>query len=289
MTVAGWMGTQPLVIALLIVHFAAFVISTPGLIFRREILTRLGLILLIAAFALNTWIIADRWYEAGRAPFKTLYETLLFYPWCVAVVTLTLIGLHRLNILLPFSTAICVAGLSYALYRPDVEIVYLPPALQSAWFVPHVVTYFVAYAGLFASFVLAVMALLVRYRKRTDDKHERGQAATADDTNIWDEGLLERHAHSVAVFGTAALTLGLVMGAVWGKIAWGEYWSWDPKENWALVSWLAYVIYLHLRLQNGWGGRRAMWVLVVALGAIVFTYMGVNLLPTAEGSLHVYQ
>ncbi len=134
------------------------------------------------------------------------------------------------------------------------------------------------------------------------DLHEGGEASRARETRLGVKtessfplgfSLLledfEIKRREAAVFGIVALTLGLVMGAVWGKFAWGDYWSWDPKENWALVTFLAYMIYLHLRLSPGWKGKRAMWVLVFAFAAVVFTYLGMNVLPTAGESLHVYQ
>jgi cytochrome c-type biogenesis protein CcsB len=271
-----------MVAAMTVLYAAALAVSAPAALKQRKALSRLGLYILIAAFVLNTLIIASRWIEAGRPPFKTMYETLIFYPWCVSVVTLALVYLHRLTVLIPFAAGISVIGLAYALFRPDVEILNLPPALQSGWFVPHVVTYFVAYAGLFASFALAALALAHPYwkRRRASAKVGGEEGGGVD---------FEKYAHQAAVFGIAALTLGLVMGAVWGKVAWGDYWSWDPKENWALVTWLAYMIYLHLRLMGQWRGRPSMWVLVVAFGAVVFTYLGMNMLPTAQGSLHVYQ
>lgn len=280
MTATAWLGTHPLVSALVVLHGVALATSVSAILLRRQTLRYISLGIFIMAFVLNTWVIADRWIQAGRAPFKTLYETLLFYPWCVAVVTLVLIGLHRLYVLTPFAAGVSLMGLGYALYRPDVEIINLPPALQSGWFVPHVVIYFVAYAALFISFVLAVLALITPRWGRV--KELLPVSADADSG-------FEQHAHAAAVFGVTALTLGLVMGAIWGKYAWGDYWSWDPKENWALVSWLAYLIYLHLRLMSGWGKRRASWILVFAFGAIVFTYLGVGILPAAQESLHVYQ
>lgn len=275
--------TQPqgyvLVAVMTGLYAAALLVSAPGLIAKKRGLVRAGFGLMIAAFALNTWAIAGRWLASGRPPFQTLYETMVFYPWCVAVITFALIGLHRLWLLIPFSAGVSAAGLGYALYRPDVEIIALPPALQSGWFVPHVATYFVAYAGLFASFVLAAASLGEPYwRKRLGTAREKAAGLS-----------LNRAAHQAAVFGIAALTLGLVMGAVWGKVAWGDYWSWDAKENWALITWLAYMIYLHLGFMKEWRERRAMWALVAAFAAVVFTYLGMSLLPTASGSLHTYQ
>jgi ABC-type transport system involved in cytochrome c biogenesis permease subunit len=91
------------------------------------------------------------------------------------------------------------------------------------------------------------------------------------------------------VFGFVALTLGLAMGALWAKSAWGEYWSWDVKENWAFITWLSYLSYHHFRLLRTWRGRRALWVNVACFAAVMFTYLGMHLLPTASNSLHVYQ
>lgn len=274
-------GGHALIAIVALIYLGALAVSAPGTMLKKRGLERVGLVLLLLALALNTWIIADRWMVSGRPPFKTLFETLVFYPWCVGVVTLVLIGLHRLYFLIPFSSAVSIFGLGYALYKPDIEIINLPPALQSGWFVPHVVTYFVSYAGLFISFVLAGLALYVHHRRAGEDEGAEGGG--------WASLDLGRFAHHAAVFGIVTLTLGLVMGAAWGKFAWGDYWSWDPKENWALITWLAYMIYLHLRLVREWRGERALWVLVFAFGAVVFTYLGMNLLPSAQGSLHVYQ
>ncbi len=275
------MTTNSLAAIMALAYGAALIVSALGLFSQGKTLARIGLGLLVLAFLVNTWAIAGRWLEAGHPPFKTLYETLIFYPWCVALVTFALIGLHRLYFLVPFAGGVSLIGLAYALYRPEAEITNIPPALQSGWFIPHVVTYFVSYAALFASFALAVLALAQPWWvNRKKAAKAKPQTAQVD---------FELFAHQATVFGVCALTLGLVMGAIWGKVAWGDYWSWDPKENWALVSWLAYMIYLHLRLVAGWRGQKAMWILVLAFAAVVFTYLGINLLPSAAGSLHAYQ
>ncbi|MEK7415624.1 MAG: cytochrome c biogenesis protein CcsA [Planctomycetota bacterium] len=264
------LGAHPAVVVLAGLYATSLACSLPGFLRRRRGWGHLGTVLMGVALAFNVTLITWQWIEYGRPPFKTLFETMIFYPLCVSAVTLVLVRLHGLYVLVPCSAAICLAGLSYALYRPDMEVVNLPPALQSAWFVPHVVTYFIAYAALFASCVLAVMELV---------------------RSVWmphkPEGM-ETFANQAAVFGLVTLTLGLIMGGMWGKYAWGDYWSWDPKENWALVTWLAYLLYFHLRRIDGWQGRRGMIVLAVAFGAVVFTYLGMSMLPQSN-SLHVYQ
>lgn len=261
---------RPLVAALLAAHTLTLLL---GLCWKKRVLTNASVVGLIVAFGVNIALFVTSWSVAGRAPLKTLYETLLFVPLCVTVVTLILLAMYRLKVLVPITSALCITALMWAIVKPDVEIVNLPPALQSGWFVPHVVTYFVAYAALFVSFALAILAMA-----RPAWRSEREPSAG-----------FEIFAHRAAMFGFTALTFGLCMGAIWGKEAWGDYWSWDPKENWALVSFLAYLIYFHLRLVKGWQGRRAMALLVISFAAVVFTYLGMHLLPTAEGSMHVYQ
>lgn len=241
---------------------------------RYESLRRLGLAILALGWALNAAWIGHRWIEADRAPFKTLYESLLFFAWCAVAVTFAIEALHRIHALAPFSAVAALSALAYALVNRDVEIVNLPPALRSAWFVPHVVVYFVAYAALFASAVAGGIDLFLPPLRRA-----LGRAGHDVDALVY----------RFVAFGYATLTLGLILGAMWAKFAWGRYWSWDSKENWALVTWLVYLTYLHLRFVRGWHGRRASWLAVGGFGVVLFTYLGMHLLPGSQGSLHVYQ
>jgi len=81
------------------------------------------------------------------------------------------------------------------------------------------------------------------------------------------------------------LSLVIITGAIWAEAAWGRYWAWDPKETWALITWIIYSIYLHLRISKGWRGERAAWFSIIGFICVIFTYVGVNtLLP----SLHSY-
>jgi cytochrome c-type biogenesis protein CcsB len=94
----------------------------------------------------------------------------------------------------------------------------------------------------------------------------------------------ELNYQSVAV-GFPMLTLGVILGAFWGHVAWGRYWGWDPKETWAFISWLVFAFFLHMRIFAGWNGRRIAWIGLLGAGSIVFTYWGVNFLLTG---LHAY-
>jgi cytochrome c-type biogenesis protein CcsB len=90
--------------------------------------------------------------------------------------------------------------------------------------------------------------------------------------------------YSCSALGFIFLTLGIVTGSVWAHYAWGSYWSWDPKETWSLITWLIYAVMLHTRLVHGWRGKRMAIMAIVGFACVLFTYLGVNLLP----SLHSY-
>jgi len=97
--------------------------------------------------------------------------------------------------------------------------------------------------------------------------------------------MLDEVGYKTIAIGFPLLTLGIITGAVWANEAWGTYWSWDPKETWSLITWLFYAAYLHARYTRGWRGARAAILSIVGFLAVVFTYLGVNLLLSG---LHAY-
>ena len=141
----------------------------------------------------------------------------------------------------------------------------LPPALQSPWFIPHLIVYMAAYALLATATLLAVYQLL---RK------------TEAQMNITD---------NLVCTGLAFLTFGMLMGALWAKEAWGHYWSWDPKETWAAITWLCYLLFMHFRTVRPKEWRKACWILLLAFICLQICWWGINYLPSAQGlSIHTY-
>ena len=142
----------------------------------------------------------------------------------------------------------------------------LVPVLRSGWFIPHIVSYMFAYA------MLAVTTMLVAVLAVRSRRHEVSRGA-------W---LLGRRFCSV---GWAFLTIGMCMGALWAKQSWGDWWTFDPKETWALLTWIAFGAYFHLepRMTRGW----KVAVIIAAFLLLNMCWWGVNLLPSA-GSLHTY-
>ena len=142
------------------------------------------------------------------------------------------------------------------------------PALQSYWFVPHVTVYILSYAMLGA----ATIAALLQIRKL---------GRSVSDPKLF--GLMDNLVYA----GFGFLMLGMLMGCFWAKAAWGHYWSWDPKETWAFVTAGVYLAYIHMRLRPV-HPRLTAWVLPVAFILLLITWVGVNYLPSAQGSIHVY-
>lgn len=88
--------------------------------------------------------------------------------------------------------------------------------------------------------------------------------------------MLDKILYRVIVFGFLFLTLVLITGAVWAEQVWGAWWSWDPKETWALITWLVYALFLHGRFTRGWQGRRTAWLAILGFVAVIFTLFGVT-------------
>jgi cytochrome c-type biogenesis protein CcsB len=241
------------------------------------------------------------WAEGGAPPFKTLHQTLIF----LAVTTsMAYLLWGRSSPWVGLGTALLlVLTLAYGFLKRDIDEVLMPPALQSAWFVPHVVVYFLGYAALVLSFVSSVLHLLssrsgsgvadsivpVPACPERASASRRAPASPEPEASVLSSDRFDRVAYRSARFGFLMISAGLVFGAVWAKFAWGDWWSWDPKENWALVSWAIYGAYLHLRHVPGLSSKTLAWVCIAGFLAVMFTYLGVSLLPHAAGALHSYQ
>jgi ABC-type transport system involved in cytochrome c biogenesis permease subunit len=231
------------------------------------------------ALLLNLFQLGLRWVQAGQPPFKTLYESLIVAAACVALIYLVLELAYRARLLgAPAALGAAVIML-IGLLQADREAVNLPPALQSHWFIPHVTVYFFGYASIFLAALVAAV-YLVRPGPIGQARPDLTGGKPIELSAVFDGAVR---------FGFALLTAGMLMGAAWAKAAWGDYWVWDPKENWSLVTWLLFAAYLHLYYFHHWRGRRLAILTIAGFAAMAFTYLGMHLLPTAAQSIHVYQ
>ncbi len=146
----------------------------------------------------------------------------------------------------------------------------LVPALQSYWMKIHVPMNFVGY-GSFAVACGAGMAYLVRYRLEASGGKSKMLAIFPSLEQ------LDQLAYKAVAIGFPAFTLATILGAAWAAEAWGGYWSWDPKETWALIVWLIYGAYLHARVSHGWHGKALAWWAVAGFLVTVFCFLGVNM------------
>lgn len=231
---------------------------------RRKLASALTLtgIAVFLAFILGMWVSLE------RPPLRTMGETRLWYAFFLPVAGMLVYSKWKYKWILSFSTMMAVMFTCINIFKPEIHSKALMPALQSPWFAPHVIVYMFAYALLGAATVMAVY-LLVKGSKAQDREYE-----------ICD---------NLVYVGLAFMTFGMLFGSLWAKEAWGHYWTWDPKETWAAITWLSYLGYIHLRLASPKEKKTALWVLVFSFVCLQMCWWGVNYLPSAQGrSAHTY-
>jgi len=209
------------------------------------------------------------WASLERPPLRTMGETRLWYSLFLPLAGLLVYVRWRYKWILSFSTLMATVFIAVNLLRPEIHTRALMPALQSPWFAPHVIVYMFAYALLGAAMLMALWLLAFKRGNIADNELE-----------ITD---------NLVYSGQAFLTFGMLFGALWAKEAWGHYWSWDPKETWAAVTWLSYLTYIHLRLSRPRLVRPALWLLLLSFVLLQICWWGINYLPSAQGaSVHTY-
>ena len=157
--------------------------------------------------------IVAMWVSLERPPLRTMGETRLWYSLFLPFAGLVVYLRWRYKWILSFSTILATVFIVINVVKPEIHNKTLMPALQSPWFAPHVIVYMFAYALLGAATVMAIYLLFVKKKPATDDEMD-----------ITD---------NLVYVGLSFMTLGMLMGALWAKEAWGHYWAWDPKETWA--------------------------------------------------------
>ncbi len=235
--------------------------------YRRQ--EQIAFSLSIFGFIVILFFTVILWLKLNRPPFRTLGETRLWYSLFLPFIGILLFLKWRFRWFLQYSLALAIVFLTINFLKPETHEKTLMPALQSVWFIPHVIVYIFAYALLAASSIIAIKGLYLDYNKKLDKTM----------LNIAD---------TITNYGFAFLTLGLLFGALWAKEAWGDYWTWDPKETWAFITWMGYLIYLHVRNYQPQFVKTALWILASAFIIMLICWFGVNYLPTAQNSVHTY-
>jgi cytochrome c-type biogenesis protein CcsB len=215
----------------------------------------------------------------SRAPWGNMYE---FSITASLVAAVFFIAVARTKV--GRALAVWIVLLIFLALGLAITVLYLPPgplvpALRSYWLVIHVGAAVLAF-GLFT--VAAVVSALQIVSERAETKGVGSGFAAA----LPASSTLDRLAYRLIAVGFPVWTFGpLIMGAIWAEASWGRYWGWDPKEVWALITWLAYAAFLHARATAGWKGSKASAVSLVAYGTVLFSYFGVNIV---FNGLHSY-
>jgi len=346
-----------------IAYFLAMIIYITHLAFKKKTIGITATGITIFGFASQTIAFILRWKEFAHfsgmgiwrsAPLTNLYESLIFFIWCLILGYLIIEFKFKNRSFGAFVTPIAGLALAFIdLSGMSKEIQPLVPALQSNWLLAHVMMSFIAYAAFALSFSTGLMYLIIRSEKRNEFsyifwtitlgifttfliatgidlltfkvmvkpdifiqtymfkasflnssaairiaswlamlfitfivwKYGSGIKKVIEKFNLTSQMLDEITYKSIAI-GFPIFTLGgLIFGAIWADQAWGVYWSWDPKETWSLITWFIYAFYLHGRMVQGWRGKKVAIVAVIGFVAVIFTYLGVNLLLSG---LHSY-
>ena len=246
-----------------------------------------------------------RWWQSGHFPISNLYESLCFLAWACTLTQLLVERSYPSPVVAAAATPMglgCVAFASFALPDQLQQAAPLVPALRSSWLVMHVSVIMVSYAALLVGSLMSLAVLFTDRGQQLELRSSSIGSGAFRQASLATEGgsgasfqlssaslslseQLDSLSYRTITVGFLLLSIGIVSGAVWANEAWGSWWSWDPKETWALICWLVYAAYLHTRLSRGWQGRKPALVAVAGLVVICVCYIGVNLLGIG---LHSY-
>lgn len=250
-----------LLVLLLIISAAGYLLSGIVFVLRRN---RSATGIMAAAWLVNLAVLVLNGLIVGHLPFGNMYQVQVVLGLCFLPLFILLSVREKLNwvgMYFAFMSALPMIG---AVFMDKQAGWKRMPALQSGWFVPHVLAYMISYALCAVAFILLLRLWI---GKRDRDEIRRA---------------------IVQILRTAFpfMTFGMLSGALWAEEAWGQYWSWDAKEVWSLITWGLYLLYFHLR-QSAWR-KYADWAHLLAFLALLTTFFLVNLLPKLGSVLHSY-
>ena len=278
-------------------------------LFRNSnFLAKIGRFSTIIANVLLFFILGSRWIVAGYFPLSNLYESLLFLTCMLLTIYLyietktksKLIG----SVLIPVT--LLINGFANLTLSPEMQKSSpLVPALQSNWLMMHVSMMLLSYGTLIMGSLLSILFLVISRFKEIDLKIVDNSSLplynimldyyeaklVAPSTEISELGKIkllqsiDNWSYRIIGLGFPFLTIGIISGGVWANEAWGSYWSWDPKETWALITWLVFATYLHARITKGWEGKKTAVLGGLGFFVIWICYLGVNFLGKG---LHSY-
>nr|YP_009633555.1 cytochrome c biogenesis protein [Osmanthus aff. armatus Besnard 02-2013]YP_009645211.1 cytochrome c biogenesis protein [Osmanthus delavayi]YP_009645299.1 cytochrome c biogenesis protein [Osmanthus yunnanensis]QCC72396.1 cytochrome c biogenesis protein [Osmanthus heterophyllus]QKZ95348.1 cytochrome c heme attachment protein [Osmanthus serrulatus]QBS48439.1 cytochrome c biogenesis protein [Osmanthus aff. armatus Besnard 02-2013]QBS53372.1 cytochrome c biogenesis protein [Osmanthus delavayi] len=271
---------------------------------------------MIMTFFCITGLLVTRWIYSGHFPLSNLYESLIFLSWSFSLIHIVPYFKKNQNLLSAiigpsaiFTQGFATSGLLTQIHESEI----LVPALQSEWLIMHVSMMILGYAALLCGSLLSVALLVIAVRKSRkffftsnhllnlngsfffgEIEYMNERSNVLQNTSFFSPKnyyrsqfiqQLDYWSYRVISLGFIFLTIGILSGAVWANEAWGSYWSWDPKETWAFITWIVFAIYLHIRTNIKWKGINSAIVASIGFLIIWICYFGVNLLGIG---LHSY-
>lgn len=269
-TIAFWIAA--------VSYAGATILFTAGIMFTRERWSGGAWVLSVLGFAAHTVSIVARWVTSGRLVFVQDYENALAGTWFICAFFIALaLWKPSLRVVGTGVMPFLLLTLGYGLTQSPVPGP-VTPAYRSAWLAIHVTFAWFTYAAYTSCAGLAVVELL-----------KSGDRSPRPGSPLWkapDIDTIQDLTLRLVGFGFLVNGVMIASGAIWAYELWGSYWRWDPVETWSLITWIAYALYLHLRLTRGWTGRRLAWVAIGALFGVMMSFWGVQLLPS---SYHLFR
>lgn len=252
-------------------YVAAAICASAGMIFRKERLERVGMLLAIPGVFVHGAGILVWWRMVGHGPYMDRFEVLSANAWIAAVTFLVFSRIYpRLRsasiVVFPTVFIMIAAGL---FFRPEIKK--LPPTFRSIWLVLHILFYKISFGALLIAFAFSVFYLLKKRNRLR--KFER----------LPDLPGIDLLAYRFTGFGFAFWAIGMLAGSIWAYQSWNIFWNWDPVQTWSLVTWVLFGLYLHLRRFFDWQGEKAAWLFIACF---MLALMSIYFTPLIESSIH---
>nr|YP_009391813.1 cytochrome c biogenesis protein ccs1 [Acrosorium ciliolatum]ARW59957.1 cytochrome c biogenesis protein ccs1 [Acrosorium ciliolatum] len=273
------------------------------IITKTKKIQNFGLALIIIINISLTSRLAIRWILNNYFPLSNLYESLIFLTWCLTFIQIILEYKSKSKLIGAITIPISLFTIAFAsISLPNNMKIASPlvPALRSNWLMMHVSIMMISYAILIIGSLLSILFLIISYDKdiniqgysynntkkmllKYNYDNKSNHQYKYNRINLLES--IDNLSYRIIGLGFPLLTIGIIAGAVWANEAWGSYWSWDPKETWALVTWLIFAVYLHSRLNQSWQGKKPAILASIGFIIVWVCYLGVNFLGKG---LHSY-
>ncbi|WP_298440168.1 cytochrome c biogenesis protein CcsA [Geobacter sp.] len=241
-------------------YVVATIANVYGVVFGNKKIERRSLLPLLCGMVVHTVSIAGWWRLVGHGPYMAPSEVLSSVSWISLATYLLFLRVYprlRAVSIIVFPAAFLALAIAN-FYNPGIRT--LPPTFGGVWLIFHIAFYKIALGTILIAFAFSVLYL----------GKERSRALWLQ--RLPEQSVLDLYAYRFAGFGFIFWAIAMLGGSIWAYKSWGRYWGWDPVETWALITWLFFGVYLHLRRFFRWSGRRAAWLLVFCFAMSLISY-----------------